>query len=70
MQLREYCFDENDKDQDLEFSKLKKSSDWTPTPGRDRWLDIYVQVVQDDIIKGLRTYFKMNITNQEEKALT
>jgi len=69
MWLREYFFDENDKDQDLEYSKFKKSSDWTPTPGRDRWLDLYVQVVRDDIIKGLRKDFKINITNQEEKAL-
>jgi hypothetical protein len=69
MRLREYFFDENDKDQDLEYSKLKKSSDWAPTPGRDCWLDLYVQVVRDDIIKGLRKDFKINITNQEEKAL-
>jgi hypothetical protein len=69
MRLREYFFDENDKDQDLEYSKFKKSSDWAPTPGRDCWLDLYVQVVRDDIIKGLRKDFKINITNQEEKAL-
>jgi hypothetical protein len=48
---------------------LKKSSDWTPHSGSDRWLDIYVEQVRDDIIKGLSKDFKMNITNNEEKAL-
>ena len=38
-------------------------------PGRDRWLDLYIQEVRDDIIKGLNEDFKMNITKQEEKAL-
>jgi hypothetical protein len=38
-------------------------------PGRDRWLDLYIQEVGDDIIKGLNKDFKMNITKQEEKAL-
>jgi hypothetical protein len=67
MRLREYFFD--DKDQDQEYSKFKKSSDWTPNSGRDRWLDMYVEQVRDDIIKGLSKDFKMNITNNEEKAL-
>ena len=48
---------------------LKKSSDWTPNSGRDCWLDMYVEQVRDDIIKGLSKDFKMNITNNEEKAL-
>jgi hypothetical protein len=38
-------------------------------PGRYRWLDLYIQEVGDDIIKGLNKDFKMNITKQEEKAL-
>jgi hypothetical protein len=67
MRLREYFFD--DKDQDQEYSKFKKSSDRTPNSGRDRWLDMYVEQVRDDIIKGLSKDFKMNITNNEEKAL-
>ena len=38
-------------------------------PGRDRWLDLYILEVRDDIIKGLNKDFKMNITKQEDKAL-
>ena len=30
---------------------------------------MYVEQVRDDIIKGLSKDFKMNITNNEEKAL-
>jgi hypothetical protein len=28
MRLREYFFDDKDQDQDQEYSKFKKSSDW------------------------------------------
>ena len=63
MRLRAYVFD--DKDQDQEYSKSKKSSVWTPNAGRDRWLDMYIEQIHDGIIKD----FKMNITNNEEKAL-
>ena len=48
---------------------FKNRLDWTPNSGRDRWLDMYVEQVRDDIIKGLSKDFKMNITNNEEKAL-
>ena len=67
MRLREYFFD--DKDQDQEYSKFEKSSDWTPNSGRDRWLDMYVEQVRDYIIKGLSKDFKMNSTNNGEKVL-
>jgi hypothetical protein len=43
MRLREYVFD--DKDQDQEYSKSKKSSVWTPNAGRDRWLDMYIEQI-------------------------
>ena len=72
MRLREYFFDKNE-DQDLEIDpkndKFKPKSDFTPSSGRDKWLDIYIKEVRDDIIKGLRKDFKMNITPNEEKAL-
>jgi hypothetical protein len=44
---------------------LENRLDWTPNSGRDRWLDMYVEQVRDDIIKGLSKDFKMNITNNE-----
>ena len=40
---------------------FKNRLDWTPNSGRDRWLDMYVEQVRDDIIKGLSKDFKMNI---------
>ena len=36
-------------------------------PGRDRWLDLYIQELRDDIIKELKKDSKMNITKQEDK---
>ena len=69
MRLREYFFDNENEEQDQEYSKQRKSSDWTPNSGRDLWLDLYVETVRDDIIKGLHRNFKMNITENEEKAL-
>ena len=72
MRLREYFYDEENEDNEYkhdEYSKFHKSNDWTPSPGRDRWLDMYIQEVKDDIIKGLNKNFKMNINEQEETAL-
>ena len=68
MRLREYLFDDKDQDQDQEYSKFKKSSNWTPNSGRDRWLDMYVEQVRDGIIKGLSKDFKVNIANNEENV--
>jgi hypothetical protein len=65
MRLREYFSDDKDQDQDQEYSKFLKLSDWTPNAGRDRWLDMYIEQIHDGITKD----FKMNITNNEEKVL-
>ncbi|CAC5402835.1 unnamed protein product [Mytilus coruscus] len=71
MRLREYFFEENEgkKICQNEYSKFKKSSNYTPSPGRERWLDEYIQTVKDEILSRLSRKFKMNITTEEEKAM-
>ena len=79
MRLREYFAnkepesDEEDNSSDEEgsvnFIKKKKKSNFTPKPGRDKWLDAYIEVVKKDVIDGIKKKVEMNITNKEEKAL-
>ncbi|CAC5375537.1 CSMD [Mytilus coruscus] len=52
-----------------EYSKFKKSSYFTPSPGRERWLDEYVQTIKDEVLSRLSRKFKTNITTEEEKAM-
>ena len=71
MRWREYFFDENDESKiELNnYSKFKKSNNFTPFPGREKWLALYIQEVKDEIISRLGRKFKMNISNDEEKAM-
>ncbi|KAK3106951.1 hypothetical protein FSP39_003763 [Pinctada imbricata] len=75
MRLKEYFYErENDRDnsETQETDKMKKQNanrQWTPAEGRNRWLDQYVTEVKNDIIKGLKRDFKMNVTKGEENAL-
>ncbi|CAC5381980.1 unnamed protein product [Mytilus coruscus] len=71
MRLREYFFEENEDKENCqnEYSKFKKSSNFTPSPGRERWLDEYVQTIKDEILSRLSRKFKINITTEEEKAM-
>ena len=49
--------------------RKNKSSYFTPNKGRDKWLDIYIDCVRDDIVHGLQKLIPlMNITKEEEKA--
>ncbi|MES9884726.1 MAG: GIY-YIG nuclease family protein [Sedimenticola sp.] len=48
---------------------MKKKSNFTPAAGRDRWLDTYLEVVKEDIIRGLKTTTKNNLTKDEENAM-
>ena len=47
----------------------RKKSNFTPKPGRNVWLDTYIEVVKEDILKGLKQRKTMNLTNKEEIAL-
>jgi oligoribonuclease NrnB/cAMP/cGMP phosphodiesterase (DHH superfamily) len=56
MRLREFFFDQNEKEDVLtddqkqyNFIKKKKSN-WTPPTGRSEWLDLYLKLVKNDII--------------------
>ncbi|KAL5012680.1 hypothetical protein ScPMuIL_011231 [Solemya velum] len=69
MRLREYYFEQEDGDQDKQYDKYKKRSQWVPNSGRDKWLDEYIKCVKDDVIKGLTRRFKMNLTQEEESAM-
>ena len=79
MRLREYFAgkemesDEDDssaeEDASLEFIKKKKKSNFTPKPGRNKWLDAYIEAVKKDVIDGIKQKVEMNITSREEKAL-
>ena len=43
----------------------KKESDFTPKPGRNKWLDMYIDEVNDEVIKGVRQKVKSNLTKAE-----
>lgn len=77
MRLTEYFYHKNeenrlDKDEDQEVKEkewMKKKSSFTPKPGRDKWLDMYIDVVKNDIVQSLKTNINMNITPSESRAL-
>ena len=72
MRLKEYFFTEEEEDAPPEMDKpyrKKKPSTWTPKAGRDKWLDAYIKAVKEDVIAGLNRNFKLNITNEEERAM-
>ena len=79
MRLREYFAnkepesDKEDHSSDEEggmgFINKKKKRTFTPRPGRNKWLDAYIEVVKKDVIDGIQKKMEMKITNKEEKAL-
>ncbi|MGH0131312.1 UNVERIFIED_CONTAM: hypothetical protein FKN15_045536 [Acipenser sinensis] len=73
MRLAEYFFNENISDSEGNYEhgiKVNSTSTWTPPDGRDKWLDMYIEVVKQEIIVGLKKRCKLNLTNIEEQALT
>ena len=77
MRLREFFFDENieiehenrSKQTTEEWLTEKKKSHFTPNPGRDRWLDAYIEAVKKDVMDGIQDKIDMNLTRKEEQAL-
>ena len=72
MMLRKYFFQEDEdpitEEEEKEgekWDKKKKSSNFTPGSGRDRWLDMYIDCVREDIIARLKVNVKWNITKEE-----
>ena len=72
MRLREYFFD-REGDEEIENKEekwKKKESFFTPEPGRDKFLDSYIDAVKDDIVMGKRSKVDANLSREEQRALT
>lgn len=72
MRLREFfheCDNSNYDDDELEKFKLRKKSHFMPSRGRDAWLDMYIELVKNDIVASLNKRGKMNISPSESSAL-
>ena len=82
MRLREFFYDDNVEDSNVEkhgnteccsfenvIESRKRNKIWMPPAGRDQALDLYIQIVKDDILKGIKKNGKMNVTVTEEQAL-
>ena len=75
MRLREFFFDQNEKedvltDDQKQYNFIKKNkSNWTPPTGRSKWLDLYLKLVKNDIISGVKQKYRINLNRAEEEAL-
>ena len=49
-------------------SLKRKKSSFTPRSGRDQWLDLYIELVKNDIVNNLKKAGKLNITREEKDA--
>jgi len=74
MRLREFFFDKENETTELATESLlykfkeNKKSNFTPGKGRDTWLDLYIEMVKNDIVNSLKKVGKMNVTVEEQKA--
>ncbi len=78
VRLAEYYYQEDsgvdysmDKTQDEHdrIKKKRKSSTYMPQPGRNKWLDMFLEVVKQAIVGDLKKKINPNISKAEEKAL-
>ena len=69
MRLREYFYDKEDNREEEEDPWRKKKGTFTPTPGRDKWLDAYIDAVKSDVINGIQKKVESNLAKEERKAL-
>lgn len=69
MRLREFFYNRERTGLKEEEPWKKKESDFTPEPGRDRFLDAYIEAVKGDIINGIKNKIDTNLTKLEDKAL-
>ena len=73
MRLAEFFYDEEDSKADRlheedEKFRVKKKSTFTPSSGRDKCLDLYIELVKDDVVANLRKSNKLNIPKKESEA--
>jgi hypothetical protein len=71
MRLREFFHDKDTQkvkpEQDM-FT-VKKESNFTPSKGRDAWLDLYIQLVKNDVVNSVGKSGNLNVTKEEKAAL-
>ena len=71
MRLTEYFHKEDSEDvperEDDKF-RVKKKSTFTPPSGRDKSLDLYIELVKGDVIASLKRSTKLNLTRDENSA--
>ena len=72
MRLTEHFYGEGDemKEQTKEADKfkVKKKSTVTPKSGRDKCLDLYIDLVKDDVLGSLKKSKKSTYYNEENSA--
>ena len=71
MRLAEYFHRDDSEDiserEDDKF-RVKKKSIFTPPSGRDKSLDLYIELVKEDVIVNLKKSSKLNLTRDENSA--
>ena len=75
MRLREYFYnadnedDDDNDDKDIRDKfKVKQKSFFTPSRGRDQWLDTYIELVKNDVANNLKKCGKLNLSRDEKNA--
>lgn len=72
LRLKEY-FHKDSQDQnyinDVNEWEKKKSKNWSPTDGREKDLDVFINNVKSEILNGLKRDHKMNLSTKEKKSL-
>ncbi|ESO98543.1 hypothetical protein LOTGIDRAFT_174188 [Lottia gigantea] len=72
MRLREYFF-KGDEEGDAKYVERepwkKKKSEFTLQVGRDRWLDMYIELAKNDVVEGINKRKEANITEEEQTAM-
>ena len=72
MRLAEYFYDDgqdnNVQQEERDKFKLKKKSTFTPESGRDKSLDLYIELVKEDVVANMKRSSKLNISEEENAA--
>ena len=72
MRLHEYFYEKennHDENQDVRDKfRVKTKKHFTPDAGRDRHLDLYIELVKNDIVDNLKRSGSLNISKDEQQA--
>ena len=74
MRLREFFYSEESTGKKLEeiirdeFKQTPKSTAFTPDGGRDASLDLYIELLKNDVEANLKKCGKLNLTIEEHEA--